>query len=202
MISRLHGDSRSVASILVKATLALLVCSATATADDPTTYKIRNRWLSTQFLTDRNGTVAYGTDDDATSLWTLEDAGPLRRIRNVGTSAYISLEAGSAAVITSKAIPTTPAGLWEVEVGVFPFRWVKNGANGKYLNCERRLGHVECDVTSLPSGDNLWSGQWELVHAGGPPPPPYFRRNQVAVTTPPYASTIKGETTVELRTRG
>ena len=51
-------------------------------------------------------------------------------------------------------------------------------------------------------GDNFWSGQWELVHAGGPPPPAYFRREQVAVTAPPYGSTIKGETTVELRAPG
>ena len=77
MNTRLHTESRSVASILVQATLALLVCAGTAVADDPTTYKIRSRWLSDQFLTDRNGTVAYGTGNDATYLWTLEDAGIL-----------------------------------------------------------------------------------------------------------------------------
>src|SRR5689334_12017177 len=121
MNSTLNRGARTVASGAVMAALALLVCMGAA-ADDVTSYKIRNRWLRDQYLADAKGTVSYGSGDDATYRWTLEDAGTLQRVRNVGTGAYLSLVAGTSAVTTTRAIPTTPEGQWEIEVGVFPWR--------------------------------------------------------------------------------
>lgn len=188
------------------ATLALLMAASSwisqGAADEATRYKIRSRWLSDRFLRDDGGKVAYDTGDDATAQWTLEGSGATRRVRNVGTGAYMILAEGKAEVATRKAVPTTPAGEWEIDVGTPPWRSIKDAANGKYLNCERKLGRVECDGANLPRGDNWWSGQWELIHAGGPPPPPSFRRNQVAVTSPAYGSTISGKTEVVLRAPG
>jgi hypothetical protein len=188
-----------VVSRLVLLILASLAWVGNATAQEATRYKVRNRWLSDRFLADSGGSAVYGAGAGDDSLWTLEDDGPYQRVRNVGTGAYLSL---ADRVVTSKEVPTTPAGRWEIEVGVFPWRWVKNAGNGKYLNCERKLGYVECDMANLPRGDNFWSGQWELIHAGGPTPPPYFRRNQVAVTAPAYGASIQGETRVEIRAPG
>lgn len=127
--------------------LALLAWSGGSDAQEATRYKIRNRWLSDRFLADSDGRAVYGPGSGDGSLWTLEDDGPYQRVRNVGTGGYLTL---ADRVVTSKEVPTTPAGRWEVEVGVAPFRWIKNAGNGKYLNCERKLGYVECDMANLP----------------------------------------------------
>ena len=190
------ADSPSLPRAALLVLLTLAAAPAAPAADDVTSYKIRNRWLPDQCLHDDHSTVAYGAGDDATYRWTLEGDGALRRVRNADTGGYMVLSADGK-VATTKVPPTAPSGQWEVEVGTAPFRSLKNAASGKYLSCERKLGHVECDLASLPKGDNWWSGQWEFVHAGGPPPPRYFRRNQVAVTMPPYASAVRGDTLVE-----
>jgi hypothetical protein len=172
-------------------------------AEQATIYKIRNRWLHDQFLTDRGGVVGYGTGDDDSYRWTLEpDAGGLQRLRNVGSGGYAALAPDGSGVVTAKTFPAGAAGQWEIEVGVFPMRWIKSQASGKYLNCEHQHDLVTADGANLPKGDNWWSGQWELVHVGGPPPAKYFRRGQVAVLAPAYGSTIKGDTTVTIRAPG
>ncbi len=194
-------EPRPVALLLAKVALVLLACVGAAEAADPTMYRVRNRWLADQALADADGTVKYSNGSDATYLWSLEDSGPWQRVRNAATGGYLTVGDGGA-LRTSKGVPTGDEGRWEVEVGVAPWRSLKNAGNAKFVNCERKLGRAECDLAELPKGDNRWSGQWEFVHAGGPPPPPYFRRNQVAVTAPPYGSTVRGVVQVALRAPG
>ncbi len=183
--------------------LMLLVVAAPAMgADEPTRYRIRNRWLADQFLNDSGGAVGYGPAEGAATLWTLEDSGGLKRIRNVATGgSMVAAEAGPG-VATAQNAPDSPRGRWEVEVGVAPWSSIRNEATGKYVNIEHKLGRAEADGANLPAGDNWWSGQWELVHAGGPPPPPSYRRHRVSVTSPAYGSDVRGDVTVSIRGPG
>lgn len=166
--------------------------------DGPTVYKIRNRWLRDQFIADRDGKAIYGTGDDASFRWTLEDVHDLQLLRNFGTHAYMIVPAGTTDVTMSKTAPSDATGQWEIEVGEPRFSSIKNQGNGKYLNVEHKLGHVECDGTKLPRGDDFWSGQWELEHVGGPKPPRHFKNHEVAVISPAYCADVKGDVKIDL----
>jgi hypothetical protein len=175
-----------------------------APADDLTVYRIRNRWLADQVLADGGGKVVYQArgkdgDGDGNSRWTMEDVGGRQRIRNVGTGAYMVVMPGALDVTTSvKAADVDAGGDWEVGVGDSTWVSIKNVGNGKFVNCERKLGHVECDGTKAPAGDSFWSGQWEFVHVGGPAPARRFRSHEIAVLSPAYCADVHGDVRVEL----
>ncbi|MBI3854165.1 MAG: family 16 glycosylhydrolase [Planctomycetes bacterium] len=181
---------------------ALLAPFAQAAPEDPSVYKIRNRWLGDQFLRLADGQVAYGPGDDASYRWILEDAGGFQRIKSLGGGSVVHCKAGGTRVDAADLPAADATGSWAIDVVVPPWRALKNKANGKYLNCERKLGHAECDGDKAPGKDTLWSAQWEFVHVGGPKPPPPVRRNQVAVSSPAYGADIDGDTTVVLRAPG
>jgi beta-glucanase (GH16 family) len=171
-------------------------------ADDPTIYQIRNRWLSDQVLADRDGKVVYqkgGEKGDAKTQWTMSEAHGRQRLQNVGTHAYMVVMAGATDVTTSaKADDVEAGGEWDVAVGESPWCSIKNVASGRFVNCERKLGHLECDSTKAPGGDNFWSGQWELVHVAGPAPKRRFRNHEIAVVSPAYCADVTGDVRVEI----
>jgi hypothetical protein len=178
--------------------LALGALIRPAWADDPTIYQIRNRWLSDQVLADREGKVVYekAGKGDLANQWTMADVHGRHRLQNVGTHAFMALMPGTSDVTTSADVAT--GGEWEVEFGESPWRSIKNVASGKFVNCEHKLGHVECESAKVPGGDNFWSGQWDFVHVGGPPPPRHFRNHEIAVVSPPYCADVKGDVRVEV----
>jgi beta-glucanase (GH16 family) len=171
-------------------------------ADEPTVYKIRNRWLGDQFLHVADGQVAYGTGDDASYRWLLEDASGFQRIKSLSAGTYINGKNGATRIDAAALPASDESSAWAIEIVIPPWRSVRNRSSNKFLNCERKLGHVEGDGEKAPGKDSQWSAQWEFVHVGGPPPPPYVRRNQVAVTSPAYGSTVEGNNSVALRAPG
>ena len=173
-----------------------------ATPDDPTVYKIRNRWLGDQFLRLADGQVATGNGDDASYKWTLEDAGGAQRIKSLGSGAVVHCKAGGTRVDAAALPATDLTGAWVIDMVNPPFRSIQNRASGKYLNVEHKLGTAECDGDKAPTKDTVWSAQWELVYVSGPKPPPPVKRNQIAVTSPAYCSAVEGDTTVSFRAPG
>lgn len=182
--------------------LSFAGAAAPRTADDPTVYKIRNRWLGDQFLRLADGQVAYGAGDDASYRWTLEDAAGFQRIKSLTGGAFVHCKAGGTRVDAAELPAADATGSWTIDLVTPPFSSIKNRASGKYLNVEHKLGTAECDGDKAPSKDTVWSAQWEFVHVAGPKPPAPIRRNQVAVTSPAYGADISGDTTVAIRAPG
>ncbi|HET6251993.1 MAG TPA: hypothetical protein VFE47_30185 [Tepidisphaeraceae bacterium] len=168
-----------------------------ALADDPTVYKIHNRWLSTEYLAAGNGKVIYSAGDDANFHWTLQDVHGLARIENLGTHEYMIVAPGSTDVTLAKTAPADVSGLWDITVGVAPWSSIKNQGNGKFLNCEHKLGYVQCDSDKVPNGDDFWSGQWELVYVSGPKPARHFKNHEIAVVSPAYCADVQGDVKIE-----
>ncbi len=202
MTLEIRPAPRPLFTLLILSLLTVAALPERALANDPTVYKIRNRWLSKEFLGDINGIVVYGTGEDANFQWTLEEVKGLQRIVNRGTHGYAVVIPAHADVTTTKAPPADGTGDWDIDSGNPPWGSIRNQANGKYLNCEHKLGHVECNGTDHPGGDRFWSGQWEFVHVGGPPPPRHYRNRQVAVIEPAYGATLVDQTTIVIRAPG
>jgi len=188
---------------LLMAAICSLPITASAADDGATVYKIRNRWLKDQFLHASDGKVGYGTGDDATYRWTVEQVGGYQRIKNADTGACMTVKEGAADVeLAAAPAATDAAGQWTIDYVSLPFRAIKSRVTGKYVNCEHKLGRVECDTDKTPTPMDVWSAQWEFVQVGGPPPLPFVQRGRIAVTSPAYGSDVKGDTPLALVAAG
>ncbi|HET6247711.1 MAG TPA: hypothetical protein VFE47_08445 [Tepidisphaeraceae bacterium] len=118
---RYLDSSRPVRLFILAIVPAICAFGSPALADDPTVYKIHNRWLNTQYLAAGDGKVIYGPGNDARFQWTLQDVHGLERIENIGTHEYMIVAPGSTDVTLAKTAPADASGLWDITVGVAPW---------------------------------------------------------------------------------
>jgi beta-glucanase (GH16 family) len=182
----------------------LVITLLSSAAGEVTVYKIRNRW--DQFIYDAGARVGYDKGgDDAKHRWVLEEAPGGQRIKNLATDAYLAAAKDTPEV---KLVQPVGAGaldntsLWTIDIVSGPWQSIKSCATGKYMNCEQQRGHVECDGANVPTSQNWWLSQWELLHVGGAKPPKRYPLQQVSVVSPDYCSDVQGDTPVTLAAPG
>ena len=171
-------------------------------ADDVTIYKIQNRWLGTNFLSDATGKVNYGEGTDDTYLWSIENKNGAQRIKNKATGNYMSAKDGSPDLSTAALPDSDPTSYWIIDPVAGDWVSIKSKANGNYINVEAKKGYAECDSNNVPSDTDRWAEQWKLVYVSGPQPAPVLAKNIVHVTAPAYCSDVKGDTTIAILAPG
>lgn len=169
-------------------------------AADPTYYRIHNRWYQNEWLGEERGKAVCREGQGDGYLWRIEEKGGTSRLFNKATGH--ALQATAAGVnLCAVADEGSAAQGWTIEEVSGSWKAIRSEA-GKYLNIEHRLGGPASDMETKPTDQDRWSGQWELVHGGGPLPPRAHARNQVSVVSPGYASDVSGPTKIELHAPG
>jgi hypothetical protein len=174
-------------------------------AEEPTFYKIQNRWLGDQALFDDGGKVSYGSGSGDAYLWSLEEKAGLARIKNKGTGHYMAVPNGGTDVMAVDSLDDSDATTqWVVLPVVKPWSGLKNEGNSKFVNIEGKLGHAVCDSDAAPndSENGHWASQWNLAYVSGPIPPPPVVRGQIGVTSPAYGSDVQGDTNLTITAPG
>jgi len=147
--------------------------ASAAPSTNVTYYTFACAWMNQNqdgYLYDNGTNIYYTYNGNSDNFrWAIERvAGGYMRIKNKGTGDYMNIASGELNVKCTNISASDVTSHWKIApVAGNVNLSIQNRSNGKYLNTETRIGYVTCEMTSIPSGDNLWSGQWVQTFDSG-----------------------------------
>lgn len=167
-------------------TKTLVLTVTTSGGGGTTYYRIKNRWQPAFYLYDGGNQVSYGTGNDQSYQWTLEDVGGgNREIKNRATGEYMHVEHLLSYVEATSRTSGWYSSRWAIEnTGDGYVRFKNAWQSTQYIHLENLYGYAQ--HTSI---NTSWaSAQWMLEEVTTSTPPPPNNPSSVLVQAESYSS--------------